>query len=153
MVDEENCFIDLLKEEEVEDAYHLYKDRVKWMEKKRISLWDETDYLGVYNLAYFRKKAKEGSFYALWLRSGKQVLALTVILKEDPRWETDGTKSIYIHNLVSDPEAPGAGTLFLDLLEERFKGEYEFSRFDYAIDSSYLISFYEKRGYKPSGYC
>lgn len=103
---------------DVDEVYGLIKKRVKWMDDNNINQWNKTNYLNSYPKEYFEEKALSEQLYVMKDKSSSKIVGAVVLLEEDKRWVTDSTKSYYIHNLVSDANLLGVGTIIMKLCEK-----------------------------------
>lgn len=139
--------------DEVKEIFSLYEKRVEWMEKNKIHQWNETDYLGSYPKPYYEEQQKSGNLYVLKIRG--KIAGAAVVLRDDARWKDfESRPSFYVHNLVTDIQAKGAGKVILGEIEKFAKeSSKDFVRLDCARDNSFLNSYYESQGYLPAGEC
>lgn len=114
--------------DEVKEIFSLYEKRVEWMEKNKIHQWNETDYLGSYPEPYYEEQQKSGNLYVLKI-SGK-IAGAAVVLRNDERWKDfECQPSFYVHNLVTDIQAKGAGKVILGEIEKLAeKNSMDFAR-------------------------
>lgn len=132
-------------------VYSMIADRVKWMDRNGIHQWNDTEYLEIYPLAYYRRNLDR--LYVLTEESAERIACAAILFAQDDRWEAS-ENSLYIHNFVSALDSPGAGTHFMQMLEELAKKEgISYLRLDSAIDNVKLASYYEKLGFEPCGEC
>lgn len=139
--------------EDVESVFHLYEQRIDWMNEKNIHQWNNTDYLDVYSVAYYRKQQEEGSLYVL--KRGAVVVGAAVLLEADDRWaDAPAISAYYIHNLVTSPTHPGAGRQMLHEMVclARRVGKQAL-RLDCSVDNDFLNAYYESFGFLMAGRC
>lgn len=123
-----------------EAVFHLYKQRVSWMNEKGLHQWNDTDYLNAYPISYYREHQEAGSLYVLKRSADGAVVGAVVLLTGDERWaDAETVPAYYIHNLVTVPNLPGAGKASL--------------RLDCSVDSAFLNAYYESQGYRLCGRC
>lgn len=134
--------------------YDLIRLRIAWMDKQGLHSWNQTDYLHYYPLSYFQRMSRSGQLYALHAADGP-ILSAVVPLTEDERWsEHPPRRAYYLHNLVSMPDASGAGRTLLQRVEQLARQNgMDTLRLDCAADSEALNRFYEAAGYLPCGIC
>lgn len=145
----DNDFLIKATLEDVAEIYELIKKRIQWMNEKNIAQWNKTNYLESYPKAYFEEKAVSGQLYVLKDETFEKVTGAVVLLDEDKRWIDDGSKSYYIHNLVSDTEVPGVGTRIIQLCEKMAITEGKDKlRLDCQESNLKLNGFYNNLGFK-----
>lgn len=141
--------------EEIGEIFSLYEKRVHWMDEKGIRQWNDYDYLSVYPADYYREMQEKSRLYVLADAAAGKIASAVVLLPEDERWEEDEEKAaIYVHNLVADTTASGAGRALLTAVEAlgRARGK-RYMRLDCAADSVFLNDYYEALGYHAIGRC
>ena len=139
---------------ETKTVYHLIEQRIHWMDENGISGWNKTRYLDFYPLSYFQQQCSAGQLYVLASDAG-QVQGAVILLEKDIRWASfPPAAALYVHNLVSAPDAHGAGAAILASTESlaRKRGK-QFVRLDCAENNAALNRFYESAGYLPRGRC
>ena len=136
--------------EDVDSIIALIEDRIRWMDACGLRQWNDTAYLTVYPRSYFEEHI--GSFFVL--REGERTVAAVAAYRSDERWPQDGQNALYLHHLVSDCAAPGAGSELLALVEEYAARQgIGMMRLDSDVNNEKLERFYELRGYVPRGTC
>lgn len=140
---------------EIAAVFSPYEKRVRWMDEQGIRQWNVTDYLNVYPQAYYRRQAEMGSLYVLKETESGTIVGAAVLLQEDERWaDRGGIPAYYVHNLVTDPAAKGAGAEMLRAVEGlAMKQGRQALRLDCAADNVFLNRYYESMGFMPAGYC
>lgn len=122
------------------------------MDQKNIKQWNKTNYLDSYPKEYFREKAAISQLHVLKNEVSGKVAGAVVLLEEDKRWDTDGSKSYYIHNLVSDTEIQGAGTKIIYLCEKMaVQNGKDSIRLDCQASNAKLNEFYNWLGFEFVG--
>ncbi len=145
----------LARAEEIADIFSLYEKRIRWMDEKGIRQWNAVDYLSVYPADYYRKMREKRCLYVLADTAAGKIVGAAVLLSEDERWAgSEEEVSYYMHNLVADTSAPGAGRALLAAAEAlgRARGK-RYMRLDCAADSAFLNGYYEALGYYAVGKC
>ena len=153
-------------------VYSLFKKRIRWMDEKGIRQWNANNYLSIYPLEYFARQQELGQLYvvaedgaagadrdmadgaAVGAAAAVGVLrAAAVLLEEDERWpDRPDSPAFYVHNLVSDPEAPGAGSFLITETERLASAQgMDFVRLDCAKNNAFLNDYYGSRGYVFAG--
>lgn len=142
------------EEGDVEAVFSLYEARVAWMDRANIRQWNVTGYLDVYPVDYYRERQRLGQLFVLRGPAG-ELLGAVVLLSRDGRWPDSGeVPAYYIHNLVTDPGAKGAGRLLLARAEELARADgKKFLRLDCAVDNRFLNQYYEEQGFVFAGNC
>ena len=140
---------------DLETIFALYARRVDWMNARGVHQWNDNDYLDAYPLDYYREQQRAGRLYALTDRDTQAILGAVVLLEEDECWEGYAEKAaLYIHNLVTHPDAKGAGKIILraieDLAREKVK---EHLRLDCDVNNAFLNAYYAALGYEMVGTC
>ena len=131
--------------------YSMISERVQWMNENGIHQWNDTDYLHAYPLEYYRQNLAR--IYVLLQKETNRIVSCAILFEEDARWVCD-VPAFYIHNFVSAPESPGAGTLFMQMLEEHARKEgIAYLRLDSAAGNEKLAAYYEKLGFEACGTC
>lgn len=140
-------------EQEIDAIFALYEKRVGWMDQQGIRQWNATGYLTEYPKSYYRKQQVLGNLYVLAGPSG--IEGAVVLLSEDGRWpDRAASPAFYVHNLVANIEARGAGKHLLSEIEKTaVLHEKQFVRLDCAADNLFLNGYYESLGYAPAGKC
>lgn len=139
---------------DVPHIYALIRTRIVWMDERGLEGWNKTGYLNRYPESYFFKKCRAGELYVL--RGTENALhGAVTLLTEDKRWDgLPPAHAIYLHNLVSAPDAHGAGRTILHDVEilARETGK-EALRLDCICNNKALNYFYECAGYLACGEC
>jgi ribosomal protein S18 acetylase RimI-like enzyme len=139
--------------QDVDKIYELIKKRIKWMDDNNIHQWNKTDYLATYPKKYFEEKMAIGQLYTMKSAPSGKVVGAVVLLEEDKRWNADGSKSYYIHNLVSNTEISGIGREIICLCEKMaIENGKDLIRLDCQESNSKLKDFYYRLGFKYVGY-
>ena len=136
---------------EINAIFALYERRVRWMDQQGIRQWNVTGYLTEYPKSYYREQQALGNLYVLAGPSG--LAGAVVLLPQDERWpDKAGEPAFYVHNLVADVEAGGAGKQLLAEIEKTaVRCRKRFVRLDCAVDNPFLNAYYESRGYAAAG--
>jgi hypothetical protein len=139
---------------DVSHIYSLIRTRIAWMDDQGIESWNKTDYLDRFPEAYFLKKYHTGELYVLRGSDGELHVAV-VLLTEDKRWDgLPPAHAYYLHNLVSAPDAHGAGRTILHCVETlAHQNGKEVLRLDCIRGSKAINRFYERAGYLACGEC
>ena len=125
--------------------FEIIKRRIEWMDENSIDQWNNHDYLNVFPLGYYLKKADEGALY-VYKKGGKTVCG-AVIGDSDRRWD-DGEAALYIHNFASDIGYPGAGRkLLLFLIETAKSRGCRWVRLDCDESNKRLNEYYDAFGF------
>lgn len=137
---------------DIDKIYELIEKRIKWMDKNNIHQWNKTNYLDSYPKAYFEGKVADGELYVMTDENSKKIVGAVVLLEEDERWQADVSNSYYLHNLVSDIEAPGIGARIIHLCEKVAieKGK-EKIRLDCQTSNRKLNKYYNELGFEYVG--
>ena len=138
---------------DIHAVFQLYKKRIQWMNEKGIRQWNETGYLDAYPVDYYREHQSLGNLYVL--EENNAIIGAVVLLQEDDRWgEKTNLSAFYVHNLVADTKAHGAGKEILLEVERiaRNKGK-RCVRLDCAADNTFLNDYYSSLGYEIAGTC
>ncbi len=143
------------KQEDVNDIFQLYVDRIKWMDMKGLRQWNVTDYLSRYPIAYYREQCESGTLFLLRKVNGNEIVGAVVLLESDIRWlGRNDVPAYYVHNLVTVVTAKGAGRRMLEEAEKMaVKNKKHFIRLDCAIDNQVLNDYYSAIGYEAQGKC
>lgn len=144
-----------IKEDEVGELFSLIRQRIKWMDEKGIRQWNVTEYDTVYPKSYYEKERQKGQVYVLADERTDSILCGGVLKEEDERWEgKEKAPAFYVHNFVSRVGAKGAGTAFLQALEEYAEEAGKVCLcLDSAEDNPPLTRYYERLGFLPVGTC
>lgn len=145
----------LARAEEIAEIFSLYEKRIHWMNEKGIRQWNAVDYLSVYPASYYREMRERRCLYVLADAAVGKIAGAAVLLSEDERWAgSEEEASYYVHNLVADTSAPGAGRTLLAAAEAlgRACGK-RYMRLDCAADNAFLNGYYEALGYHAVGRC
>lgn len=146
------------KADEVDPAFGLVLARMRWMDMKGIRQWNVTGYTERFPHEYYAERQRRGHLYVLADSMTGRLVCVGVIKPDCDRWIEEGWKDIesalYIHNLASAPDSPGAGAFFLCEAEDmaRRMGKVYF-RLDSAADNEAINAYYDKRGYVVVGTC
>ncbi len=141
------------KVNELPAIYDLINQRIAWMDQVGIRQWNVTGYWTRYPESYYETQTEAGRM--LVLKADGQIVAAGVIYEEDERWENStAVSAYYLHHFVTGLEARGAGSVYLERLEDyaRKHGKSRM-RLDCAIDSPKLNHYYESRGYVYHSQC
>lgn len=139
---------------DVPHIYALIRNRIAWMDDQGIESWNTTGYLDRFPEAYFLEKCHAGELYILRGADGA-LHGAVVLLTEDRRWDDlPPAHAYYLHNLVSAPDAHGAGRTILHDVEilARETGK-EALRLDCIRSNEVINRFYEQAGYHACGEC
>ena len=142
------------RETEILAIFDLYVRRVRWMDEVGICQWNRTDYLSAYPQAYYREELQKGNLFVLEDEAGT-LCGAVVLLRQDERWAgCAAQRALYVHNLVADRKAKGAGKTILRKTEflARESG-LQAVRLDCAAENETLNAWYEEQGYLPAGTC
>lgn len=125
------------------------------MDKKGIRQWNDFDYLSVYPADYYREMQEKSCLYVLADVAAGKIVGAAVLLSEDERWVgSEEEAAYYVHNLVADTSAPGAGRALLAAAETLGQAHGKrHMRLDCAADSAFLNGYYEGLGYYAVGSC
>lgn len=143
--------------QDVEAIMRLVQRRIDWMDERGLHQWNETDYFGRYPCAYWERNIGR---FLVGEEQGRVVVALA-LYTEDVRWTRDGVytgsasgKAYYLHHLVTDPAAKGAGREMM-LYVERYALEHGVTllRLDSAVGNQALEYYYTTLGYAACGTC
>lgn len=142
-----------VRPEEIADVFSLYEKRVAWMDEAGIRQWNVSDYLTAYPISYYEQQRAAGNLYAL--HDGAKIVGAAVLLRSDERWaDRAADKAYYVHNLVTDTQAKGAGRALLALAEDMARANgVRFMRLDCAADNRALNDYYASMGYELAGTC
>jgi len=143
------------KETELNDIFALYASRVKWMDQVGIHQWNDTDYLGVYPLSYYKEHQQNCRLYVYKDEDGK-IAGAAALLEKDGRWEDmEEVPAYYLHHLATDLSAErGIGSELLAQCEKvAVEHGKRYMRLDCAVDNEFLKKYYGERGYTPAGQC
>ena len=140
---------------DIDAVFALFEQRVSWMNQRDIHQWNDTDYLNEYPKTYYQQQRELGNLYVLTDNTDGAVAGAVVLLQSDDRWlDRAGSPAYYVHNLVTDPAARGAGRELLAQAEKLAVGHGKrFMRLDCAEDNAFLNRYYEGMGYQPAGTC
>ncbi len=146
-----NDTLQLADESVLDDVFQLILRRIQWMDTVGIRQWNVTNYTDAYPQRYYSQKIREGQLYVL-TEKGK-VIGAVVLLESDARWK-DAVPAYYVHNLVTDVTAKGAGGILLGYVEAMAARDGKTCvRLDCAVDNEKLNQYYEKKGYRKVGVC
>ena len=142
------------QETEIPAVFDLYVRRVRWMDETGIHQWNETGYLEAYPEDYYREALDEGTLFVLEGDDGA-LCGAVVLLREDERWDPAPERpAFYVHNLVTDVRAKGAGAAILRAAEALAEQQgLQAMRLDCAVENQKLNAWYEAQGYLPAGTC
>ncbi len=138
-------------EDDTEEIFKLYTERVAWMDRKGIKQWNVTGYFNAYPLSYFKAQARSGNLFTL--KVNDEIKGAVVLLKNDKRWDgTPQKTAYYIHNLVTACSAKGCGEIILAETERMaVANAIKYLRLDCADNNPFLIRYYESLGYLKAG--
>lgn len=129
----------------------IIRQRIKWMDENSISQWNKTNYLDIFDLNYFNMMQQEGKLYLV--KCDGKIVGSVVFLLNDDRW-LDKSKSLYIHNLVSDLAYKGVGKFIIDSSCKFAKKNHLVSlRLDLDIHNKKLLEYYQSLGFEIKGKC
>ena len=135
----------------------LVQRRIDWMNVVGLHQWNETDYFGRYPRSYWEKNI---ACFLVGEEEGRVEVAIA-LYTEDVRWTRDGIytgsfrgATFYLHHLVTDPVAKGAGKQMM-LYVEQYAIEHHVSllRLDSAVGNLALERYYTDLGYTACGTC
>jgi len=144
--------------DEVDSAFGLVLERMRWMDMKGIRQWNVTGYIERFPHEYYAERQRIGQLYVLADSTTERIVCVGVIKPDCDRWIEEGWKDIesalYLHNLASAPDCPGAGAFFLAEAEDLAKSMGKaYFRLDSAADNAAINDYYDKRGYVVVGTC
>ena len=142
---------------DVDAIMALVQSRIDWMNDVGLHQWNETDYFGRYPREYWERNI--GSFLIGEVH-GRVVVAIA-LYSEDVRWTRDGHytgthsgTAYYLHHLVTDPEAKGAGVEMMKYVEQYASAQHiQLLRLDSAVGNKSLETYYTALGYSECGVC
>lgn len=142
-----------MRREEAAQMFALVKARMKWMDEVGIKQWNVTDYTDVYPFSYYEEKCGEGEAFALFDKETGEMVCAAVLKKTDDRWP-DEASAFYVHHLVAQIGAKGAGAAFLAHAEDYARScKKSCMRLDSAVGNEALERFYTAHGYEAKGTC
>lgn len=137
--------------QEVPAVFALIMARVAWMDRVGIRQWNMTKYDECYPLAYYEKRRQMDELFVL--TEDEKILCVGALFHEDERWP-DAESAYYLHHLAADPDAKGAGSIFLEMAENYTVSQgKQYLRLDSAVDNPVLENYYTSRGYVAAGRC
>lgn len=142
---------------DVDAIMTLVQRRIDWMNAVGLHQWNETDYFGRYPRSYWERHIPS---FLVGEEQGRVVVAIA-LYREDVRWTHDGVytgslagEAYYLHHLVTDPAAPGAGrAMMLHVEEYAIAHGIKLLRLDSAVGNQALERYYTDLGYTPCGTC
>lgn len=141
----------LADESAVDSVFYLVLQRMKWMDIVGIKQWNVTCYDEVYPKEYYLRKICKGELYIL--KEADKIIGAAVLLENDDRWN-DTIPAYYVHNLVTDVTAKGAGGVLLKYIEEKaVQSKKRCVRLDCSADNEKLNQYYLQKGYHKVGVC
>lgn len=143
------------KAAELEDIFALYARRVSWMGEVGIHQWNDTDYMEVYPLSYYREHQEKGRLY-VYKDEANCIAGAAALLEQDGRWDdAEDVPAYYLHHLATDVGAErGIGKDILALCESIAAEQGKrYMRLDCAVDNDFLKNYYGEKGYTPAGIC
>lgn len=143
---------------EVPLAFELVLARMRWMDDKGIRQWNVTGYTERFPLEYYADRQRRGQLYVLTEVETGRIVCIAVVRPDCDRWIEEGwtdiSSALYVHNLASVPDCPGAGALFLSEAENMARREGKaWFRLDSAADNVAINAYYDERGYSVVGTC
>lgn len=144
--------------EDAEGMLALIKKRIDWMNAVGIDQWNNTHYLERYPLDYYQNKAEAGQLYVLTDVRERKIVAGAILYDCDSRWDSmrgilKGS-AFYVHNLVSDTDAKGAGLAMMHAIRELAEKEgLDYLRLDSQVGNSHLEEWYRRLGFVEVGRC
>lgn len=138
---------------EIPVVFDLIQRRVAWMDRVGIRQWNVTHYAAEYPLEYYEKRRQQGELFCLEEMATGRILCVGALLRQDARWQT-GEDALYLHHFASEPEAKGAGSIFLQAAENYVRQQGKsYLRLDSAVGNAVLENYYASRGYAEAGVC
>lgn len=142
---------------DVDAIMALVQRRIDWMNAVGLHQWNETDYFGRYPRRYWEQHIPS---FLVGEEQGRVVVAIA-LYTEDVRWTRDGHytggltgRAYYLHHLVTDPSAPGAGVQMMKHVEQyAIEQGVNLLRLDSAVGNTVLERYYTALGYTPCGTC
>lgn len=130
---------------DAEALFEIIRRRVDWMDENGIDQWNNHDYLSVFPIEYYLKKADEMKL-CVCKEDGKVVCG-AVLEESDKRWN-DGEKAVYVHNFAADEGHPGTGRKMLEYIIALAKRRgCRFVRLDCDVENAKLNAYYESFGF------
>ena len=134
---------------ETAQVFRLIQARVGWMDRVGLHQWNDEEYLQKYPLPYCEDHQRAGRLHVL--EEDGRIVGAVALLDQDPRWP-DSLPAWYLHHLVGDPSAPGAGRRVLEAviaLAPRM-GKQRL-RLDSSLGNEALSRFYRRFGFEEGG--
>jgi len=143
--------------QDVEAIMALVQRRIDWMNVVGLHQWNETDYFGRYPREYWERNID----YFLVGEADIHVVVAIALYTEDVRWTRDGHytgnlsgAAYYLHHLVTDPAAKGAGVEMMKYVEHYAAEQgIHLLRLDSAVGNLSLEKYYNALGYTSCGIC
>lgn len=130
-------------ESDLPAVFALIDARIRWMQSQGIHLWDT--YREAYPDDYYLAAIAVGRLFTAKLAG--RVVAAATLFDHDARW-TDGASALYVHNLVSAPDVPGAGQAILAFCEAQAQARNcDFLRLDCSRFNPRLNAYYDALGF------
>lgn len=107
----------LAQEKNIADVLCLIRKRIRWMDNCGIEQWNKTNYLECYPKKYFADCMLKNKLYVLSEKEFGEIVG-AVVLSDSDKWWEDEIPAYYIHNLVTELEAKGAGAVIIKQCEE-----------------------------------
>lgn len=130
----------------------LIRRRRGWLSERGIDQWK--DYEDFFPTSYFSQRIADGELLVA-CNDSQEICAAVTQRKHDPYWTgREPAKALYLHNLVSAPQACGAGAVLLDSCEKNARTQgYDRLRLDCQADNAPLNAYYAARGFSSVGEC
>lgn len=142
-----------ITKEEIPQMFSMILQRMKWMDEKGIRQWNVTNYDKAYPEAYYEEECQKGEVFVLVEKATGEIVSAAVLKESDVRWDDD-RPAVYLHNFVTKIGKSGAGTMFLQFVEEYATGKgKKYFRLDSAVTNEALAKYYESQGFLPVGTC
>ena len=133
---------------DAEALFSIIRERIEWMDRKKLNSWNNVDYLTLFPLSYFKEQADAGTLFVI--DEDGSIIGGAVILESDDRWP-EGGSALYVHNLVAR-EGTAGGSFVLAEVEQMAKDKgKEYLRLDASSENPPLLSYYKGKGFVPHG--
>ncbi|AFS77829.1 acetyltransferase, GNAT family [Gottschalkia acidurici 9a] len=137
----------LAREKDIDHILELIKKRIMWMDDYGIEQWNKTNYMEWYPKEYFSDCILQNSLYTLSEKEFDKIVGAVVLSDSDKLWE-DKIPAYYIHNLVTDLDAKGAGSAIIKYCEDiAIEHGKDKLRLDCQSSNNKLNQYYENLGF------
>lgn len=131
---------------DLDAVMELIRQRIAWMDARRLEQWNRTDYLICYPRSYFLSIIQRGEVYVAVENDRR--LGVMALFASDPRWQAD-RPAFYVHHLATSLHTHGLGAKMLEYAKQLACEQGKSAlRLDAQKSNPRLNAYYERLGFR-----